>query len=68
VRIWHEVLDEEGKIVVWRGSVDHVGTGRRLYFNDLSTVVRFIQERVGLPTRPRSWWKSMLAWVRHESR
>jgi len=48
VRIWYEALDSEGNITAWRGSIDHIGDGERLNFDDLDRVVQFIQERVGL--------------------
>ncbi len=67
VRIWHEVIDKEGRIVVWRGSIDHVGSDKRMYFNDLGAVARFIQERIGLPAKPDSCWKSLLARIRRGS-
>ena len=55
VRIWHEVLDDEGHIVAWRGSIEHVGSDERLYFQDLDRVVGFIQEQLGIEAkRPRS--------------
>jgi hypothetical protein len=34
--------DESG----WRGSIDYVGSGRRLYFYDMESIVRFIREQV----------------------
>jgi hypothetical protein len=34
--------DESG----WRGSIDDVGSGRRLYFYDMESIVRFIREQV----------------------
>jgi hypothetical protein len=30
----------------WRGSIDYVGSGRRLYFYDMESIVRFIREQV----------------------
>ncbi len=51
VRIWHEELDEQGHIVAWRGSADHVGSDERFHFDDLERLVLFIQERVGLTHR-----------------
>lgn len=64
VRIWHEALDGEGKIVAWRGSIDHVSSGKRLYFHKLEEVEGFIQEQTGLdPSRPGPGWKSTLAWI-----
>lgn len=51
VRIWHEATDSEGKIVAWRGFVDHVGSAKRLYFYDLDKIARFIQQEAGLSAR-----------------
>jgi len=51
VRIWHEALDSDGSIIVWRGSIDHVGSGERDHFDDLGQMLQFIQEQVGLDGR-----------------
>jgi hypothetical protein len=64
VRIWHEAVNGKGQADVWRGSIDHVGTNKRLYFADLDAVVRFIQERVGMMNRSRSRWAIFWARVR----
>jgi len=48
VRIWQETADGNGRAGIWRGSIDHVGTGNRLYFCDLDGIVRFVQEQSGL--------------------
>jgi hypothetical protein len=48
VRIWQEAIDNEGSTVTWRGSIDHVNSARRLYFQDWETVLSFIQEESGL--------------------
>ncbi len=48
VRIWHEALDSEGHIAVWRGLVDHVGSGERRHFEDLGQLLGFIQSRAQL--------------------
>lgn len=67
VRIWHEALDDEGNIVAWRGSIDHVGSDNRLYFQDLDGIVRFIKERAGVNTkRSRFSWKSLLTRTGHD--
>lgn len=47
VRIWYEA-DEGQPELAWRGSVDHVSSGRRIYFHDLDTFVRFVQEHARL--------------------
>jgi hypothetical protein len=48
VRIWQEAIDNEHSTSVWRGSIDHVNSARRLYFKDWDAVVSFIQEESGL--------------------
>lgn len=50
VRIWHEAVDSDGRVLAWRGSIDHVGSARRLHFQDLEKVVRFIAEEAGVHT------------------
>jgi hypothetical protein len=66
VRVWHEAIDSKGHVMVWRGSIDYVGTGQRFYFCDLDGLVRFIQERAALNVeRPGPKWRSLLAWIRH---
>jgi hypothetical protein len=68
VRIWHEAQDGEGNIVAWRGSIDHVGSDQRLYFQDLEGILRFIEEQIGVNTSlPGSKWRALLARVRNEA-
>jgi len=67
VRIWHEGVDATGNIVAWRGSIDHVGSGRRVYFHDLNGALRFIQDQAGVRVSRDPWWRAVLAWVRHET-
>jgi hypothetical protein len=67
VRIWHEAQDEEGTIVAWRGSIDHVGSDERLYFHDLTGIVRFIQEQTGVDaSSSRFRWRMLWDRIRHE--
>ena len=66
VRIWHEELNGAGNVAVWRGSIDHVASGERLYFCDLGGVVRFIQEQANLDGGRRgSRWKALLTRIRY---
>ena len=46
VRIWCAGNLEGKASAGWRGSIDYVGSGKRLYFYDLSSIVRFICEQV----------------------
>ena len=60
VRISYEAADQDGKGTVWRGCIEHVGSGVRLHFYDLEGVTRFIEEQAGLKTERRHlWWKSL---------
>jgi len=47
IRIWHEAVDSEGNATVWRGSVEHVGSGDRFYFQDLQAAADFIRKQGG---------------------
>jgi len=51
VRIWNDSVGN-GKSV-WRGSIEKVGSDRKIYFSHLDGVVRFIQDQIGyeLPGR-----------------
>ena len=44
VRLWFEGANERGQ---WRGSVEHVDTGQRVYFASLSDMTEFIRHRLG---------------------
>lgn len=48
VRVWHEATDQQGNVIAWRGSIAHVGTARRLHFQDLEKVIQFIAEEAGI--------------------
>jgi len=68
VRIWREAADGQAGTVAWRGTVDHVGSGARLYFYDLEAIARFVREQVGLHKQhPHHWWTGLLGWFRRES-
>lgn len=43
VRLWLERREIEGAPPEWRGRIDHVGSGGRFYFLNLSDCVQFIQ-------------------------
>lgn len=69
VRIWGEATDDEGKAIQWRGSIDQVGSNKRLYFSDLEGVTRFIREQLeGTPARSTPGWKRLLVRVWHDFR
>ena len=50
VRIWNAADVKSKDRSDWRGSIDYVGSGRRLYFYDMESIVRFIREQVAVNT------------------
>ena len=43
VRVWLERREAKDAAVAWRGSIEHVASGRIKYFTDLDEIPRFIQ-------------------------
>ncbi|HRJ41017.1 MAG: hypothetical protein KJZ86_16670 [Caldilineaceae bacterium] len=43
VRVWIEPREVEGAPVVWRGSIEHVGSGRVKYVTELEEIGRFVR-------------------------
>ena len=65
VRIWFEAVDEEGNASTWRGSIEHVSSGRRLHFDRFDEILNFVREQSGLKeTRPARWWRMFLGLIR----
>jgi hypothetical protein len=48
VKIWHERRDIAGAKPVWRGSVDDVQSGSRLYFDSLGVLCSYLTRHAGL--------------------
>jgi hypothetical protein len=47
IRIWESTSDQAKQTKkTWRGSIDYVGSGKRLYFNDFDSIATFIREQV----------------------
>jgi hypothetical protein len=60
IRIWDEAVDRRNEGSTWRGFIEHVGSGKRLYFHDPTAILRFIQEEIGVSLNPsRKWWKPL---------
>lgn len=67
IRVWYESQDNDGKVVTWRGSIDHVGGNKRLYFQDLNGAVKFIQEQSGIHGKETVHnWQSFILWIQDE--
>ena len=43
VRVWVERREVEDASVEWRGSIEHVASGRTKYLTDLDELARFIR-------------------------
>ena len=52
VRVWLDGTYSDGKITIWRGSIEQVGSDRRIYFSDLDGITRIIQTQIGLEVPP----------------
>jgi hypothetical protein len=52
LRIWSEAVDDDDYVTALRGSIDHVGTGKRLYFQDLNEIARFVRDYIRLRPEP----------------
>ena len=56
VRIWVERREIADALPVWRGLIEHVGTGKRQYFLDLDSVVLFMVDYMDAwGVKPKSW-------------
>lgn len=43
VRVWLEHREVEGAPVAWRGSIEHVASGKVRYLTNLDEIARFIR-------------------------
>jgi hypothetical protein len=66
IRIWNEARDREGNVLVLRGSIEHVGIGRRRYFNDLDGAIRFIRDEIGVQPDRDSRIRALLSRIRQD--
>ena len=46
IRIWYEETDGEDGALVRRGSIEHVSSKRRIFFQDLGRAVDFIENQI----------------------
>ena len=61
VRIWREGDDDSEVQVSWRGYIDYVGKDKRLHFQDLEGITRFIQQELNLPPTRKNTWRQKIA-------
>ncbi len=49
LRIWNDAPPgDNGKGQNWRGSIVHVGSGKRIYFHNLNSITPFIRKQTGM--------------------
>jgi hypothetical protein len=60
LRIWNDAPAGSGRMKQWRGSIVHVGSGKRIYFHNLNSITPFIQQQAGIgPGAVSAWLKSL---------
>ncbi|WP_167285161.1 hypothetical protein [Marilutibacter alkalisoli] len=58
VRVWNEHRNDDVVAAEWRGSIEHVQSGQRVFFRHLETVVDFMKphlEGIGIDAQQRFW-------------
>jgi hypothetical protein len=57
IRVWRERRDVPNGDPVWRGSIDDVDGGPRVYFGSLPEMVDYVRSRAGIakPAARRGW-------------
>jgi hypothetical protein len=58
VRVWRELGEGRQESQEWRGSIEHVQTGQRVFFRSLRSIATFMQphlERLGIEAPLRFW-------------
>lgn len=62
VRVWRETGEADRASQEWRGSIEHVQSGQRMFFRELMAIAKFMQgplAEIGIDARPR-FWESMV--------
>lgn len=66
VRVWIEGTYSEQETAIWRGSIEQVGNGHRMYFSDFDGIARYIQTQIGLESAPaQTGWQLTLEHLEH---
>lgn len=58
VRVWCERGDGDAAVTEWRGSVEHIQSGKRAFFRHLDAVLEFVRphlESIGIDAQQRFW-------------
>ncbi|HEV7216110.1 MAG TPA: hypothetical protein VGP33_13430 [Chloroflexota bacterium] len=65
LRIWEEPREQDGAEPIWRGSMEEVLTGTRVYFSTLLDLCDHLGRSTGMPNPRRSLRERLLARSRH---
>lgn len=60
VRLWRERNGKGQAWSFWRGTIDHVGSETRHYFNELEGMIGFIRRRIHRESGPEN---SLWQWI-----
>lgn len=52
IKIWWERRDIAGVAPTWRGSVEDIQTGQRVYFQSSAALCRYLEHRSYVPVTP----------------
>lgn len=63
--MWEERCDKDGQDEVWRGSLEEVQSGTRMYFSTLLELCAFLGSRTGMASPPPTGPDRRLARSRH---
>jgi hypothetical protein len=58
VRIWRETGGNPSTVNEWRGSIEHVPSGRRIFFRELGAIVTFMKphlQELGIDNDSHFW-------------
>jgi hypothetical protein len=64
IRIWRESRDPSHAEPEWRGSIEHVDDGRRMYFRELVKVLGFMHPYVHAMRMRRHWTERVAGWFK----
>ena len=60
LRIWNDAPAGSRNMKNWRGSIVHVGSGKRIYFHNLNSIPPFIQKQTGMDRGSVGGWLKSL--------
>jgi hypothetical protein len=65
VRIWRELGESAPGSQEWRGSIEHVQSGKKVFFRELKAIAEFMEgplAEIGI-NAPLRFWESMMPYL-----